>query len=193
MKNLGPGAELTAWSQSIQFKGVSILALVEVLPWGIRGQAPIFTTTDVSILVLVEVLPWALHSCVVFLGDTCFNPCSGGSIALGNCNLIRLGDLTTLFQSLFWWKYCPGSTTTARLRPGSLRSFNPCSGGSIALGGDIISAPASVTCFNPCSGGSIALGNASKAFSVSPSMFQSLFWWKYCPGKASAIWPITSR
>ena len=87
---------------------VSILVLVEVLPWALvpplRGEEH----GHVSILVLVEVLPWARGKAPAPDPKRCFNPCSGGSIALGNCNLIRLGDLTTLFQSLFWWKYCPG-------------------------------------------------------------------------------------
>ena len=97
------------------------------------------------------------------------------------------------FQSLFWWKYCPGlkhwvAPTTHR------PCFNPCSGGSIALG----SASAckllkNMSGFNPCSGGSIALGSWKIASnSVWIIEFQSLFWWKYCPGSFTKVTPPPS-
>ena len=85
------------------------------------------------------------------------------------------------FQSLFWWKYCPGRSKPASSK-NDISCFNPCSGGSIALG--LGGAPLALlavvsilvlvevlpwerwtglaqhlrTSFNPCSGGSIALG-----------------------------------
>ena len=61
------------------------------------------------------------------------------------------------FQSLFWWKYCPGG------------------GGSLPVAEVHAS-------FNPCSGGSIALGEGREAGCWLMNWFQSLFWWKYCPG-----------
>ena len=95
-----------------------------------------------------------------FPSGVSFNPCSGGSIALGISTLAKF--LQSLrFQSLFWWKYCPGPT---------------------ALRGPPTSAP----CFNPCSGGSIALGDLDGDQSWIYLVFQSLFWWKYCPG----VWPV---
>ena len=88
----------------------------------------------VSILVLVEVLPWGGASGLPPVGPRqCFNPCSGGSIALGRRSLapgLRALSVSILvlvevlpwvatdvlarlraqrFQSLFWWKYCPGT------------------------------------------------------------------------------------
>ena len=109
----------------------------------------------VSILVLVEVLPWAQQSTNLF------------------CQPFR-------FQSLFWWKYCPGGKSTAI--KALLPSFNPCSGGSIALGSYSGSIPRIVIGFNPCSGGSIALGWSEGKGKLEGLKFQSLFWWKYCPG-----------
>ena len=136
-----------------------------------------------------------------------FNPCSGGSIALG-----------------LW---------VGAALPSPPLCFNPCSGGSIALGFPALPARfASYACFNPCSGGSIALGDrchrprphhppvsilvlvevlpwdflhflhglhhtpvsilvsggsialGDRCHRPRPHTlrFQSLFWWKYCPG-----------
>ena len=142
----------------------------------------------VSILVLVEVLPWVKLSAglVRFEGER-FNPCSGGSIALG-LRLRALKTIRLLFQSLFWWKYCPGSCNASA--PMSLGcSFNPCSGGSIALGCDgqlqfIVRSQVSILVLVEVLpwekiGGDAPRGGAS---------FQSLFWWKYCPG-----WGPTGR
>ena len=68
------------WWQQI----VSILVLVEVLPWVLRDKVlPPLNGVVVSILVLVEVLPWATSSVVTLCAMLSFNPCSGGSIALG--------------------------------------------------------------------------------------------------------------
>ena len=158
-----------------------------------------------------------------------FNPCSGGSIALGVDYVAYEALSGNGFQSLFWWKYCPGLVTavnrTTRFR------FNPCSGGSIALGSclrrcavtpnrvsilvlvevlpwarSFSALPTAPLCFNPCSGGSIALGltkcrTLTRCYGFNPcsggsialgvgqrlllfccTAFQSLFWWKYCPG-----------
>ena len=86
-----------------------------------------------------------------------FNPCSGGSIALG-----------------LW---------VGAALPSPPLCFNPCSGGSIALGFPALPARfASYACFNPCSGGSIALGDRCHRPRPHTLRFQSLFWWKYCPG-----------
>ena len=64
---------------------VSILVLVEVLPWD-RWPSAIGYAPSVSILVLVEVLPWEQEEALREMErqDACFNPCSGGSIALGS-------------------------------------------------------------------------------------------------------------
>ena len=87
----------------------------------------------VSILVLVEVLPW----------DEAYD---------------RKNRALPLFQSLFWWKYCPGMPQIL-LKLIMIICFNPCSGGSIAPGGpDRLHSLHVTRCFNPCSGGSIALG-----------------------------------
>ena len=88
---------------------VSILVLVEVLPWEPR-RPRLLQVAKVSILVLVEVLPWVGCAWARECSSASFNPCSGGSIALGNAR-----------------RPC-----TRRRRFG----FNPCSGGSIALGRD---------------------------------------------------------
>ena len=89
---------------------VSILVLVEVLPWdGSEMGLSIFR--HVSILVLVEVLPWEVPSLVN-------------------------SSLRYMFQSLFWWKYCPGIGEAFFEDPHAW-SFNPCSGGSIALGSPV--------------------------------------------------------
>ena len=185
---------------------VSILVLVEVLPWvslglkgqqvsiefqslfwwkycpGSRGQSQQHSCPPVSILVLVEVLPWVRR----FRNDQRF---------------------VSLFQSLFWWKYCPGRNQASLRRPRWI-CFNPCSGGSIALGRPPSKRrPCKVSSFNPCSGGSIALGpeqdfvgggvrlvsilvlvevlpwgNFDQPGFEASIPFQSLFWWKYCPG-----------
>ena len=94
-----------------------------------------------------------------WLWPCCFNPCSGGSIALGGkawpmippqwMRLVsilvlvevlpwdeaydRKNRALPLFQSLFWWKYCPGMPQIL-LKLIMIICFNPCSGGSIALG-----------------------------------------------------------
>ena len=64
----------------------------------------------VSILVLVEVLPWVLSHRAWAWQAFRFNPCSGGSIALGHREVVRYLAVRIRFQSLFWWKYCPGRT-----------------------------------------------------------------------------------
>ena len=91
---------------------VSILVLVEVLPWGLIPLPSAAIGAAVSILVLVEVLPWADHAAIE-------------------------SKRSHMFQSLFWWKYCPGP---GGCLPGHKKpprpGFNPCSGGSIALGWD---------------------------------------------------------
>ena len=165
-----------------------------------------------------------------------FNPCSGGSIALGSAAVDGFAPTAYRFQSLFWWKYCPGANNSG---PGYLVSamfqslfwwkycpgpgkrtgtthnaycFNPCSGGSIALGvnvhdifyvengfqslfwwkycpgpsGSHYGQGRRVMCFNPCSGGSIALGQPEPLRPTSSPEFQSLFWWKYCPGPSGS-------
>ena len=109
--------------------------------------------------------------------------CPGFGLLWLNCSWKK----SILFQSLFWWKYCPGRTMSEIPSVSLLRSFNPCSGGSIALGKlKDSSDPGTLdpSCFNPCSGGSIALGLASAPMPARGrrSKFQSLFWWKYCPG-----------
>ena len=86
---------------------VSILVLVEVLPWGQLERGP-SARNRVSILVLVEVLPWEYSGMELNSDSTSFNPCSGGSIALGE-DLVFAGAPGDGFQSLFWWKYCPGT------------------------------------------------------------------------------------
>ena len=194
----------------------------------------LFNHIFVSILVLVEVLPWASATARTGPRSMGFNPCSGGSIALGenlrdyiveavNVSILVLVEVLpwagghanleqgspVVFQSLFWWKYCPGYVPpfTGQAR----KSFNPCSGGSIALGPRPITLHAHLveSGFNPCSGGSIALGSISDGnastdsvvsilvlvevlpwvfagnvhHSVAGNLFQSLFWWKYCPGQ----------
>ena len=62
---------------------VSILVLVEVLPWAGEFRQLFSAVQRVSILVLVEVLPW---------------------VSTGSFELLAW----SMFQSLFWWKYCPG-------------------------------------------------------------------------------------
>ena len=86
---------------------VSILVLVEVLPWGPVKAPQIGLIITVSILVLVEVLPWdALDAQLV------------GHIQVSILVLVEvlpwgvyvsyMGAVLNEFQSLFWWKYCPG-------------------------------------------------------------------------------------
>ena len=135
-----------------------------------------------------------------------FNPCSGGSIALGRGyaverdapasvsilvlvevlpwaeGLLSGGEMKILFQSLFWWKYCPGLDRSGCWRRLPRTGFNPCSGGSIALGPP-----------QPCAWTPRAQVSILVLVEVLPwvdradggwweVMFQSLFWWKYCPG-----------
>ena len=64
------------------------------------------------------------------------------------------------FQSLFWWKYCPGSTG-----PGGEDPNPPV---SILVLVEVLpwvprsrTSSVDITCFNPCSGGSIALGKVT--------------------------------
>ena len=118
-----------------------------------------FDAGFVSILVLVEVLPWVYSSARIYcFAWSGFNPCSGGSIALGKLILARRA-LCRAFQSLFWWKYCPGSVSPVLVRTAlsfqSLFWWKYCPG------------------VRPYAG--ICL----------PWQFQSLFWWKYCPGKVT--------
>ena len=115
----------------------------------------------VSILVLVEVLPWdrSRQAWVV---------CPGVSILV-------------LVEVLPWVNHHKGGVSCRQ-------SFNPCSGGSIALGSALSCRFAQGSeSFNPCSGGSIALGKNDVHAGAFRLMFQSLFWWKYCPGIADGI------
>ena len=90
------------------------------------------------------------------------------------------------FQSLFWWKYCPGDSTTPAtleaLRFQSLFWWKYCPGPSESFTVDPFRLG-----FNPCSGGSIALGQPDPIVRVRLIVFQSLFWWKYCPGSILCI------
>ncbi len=215
---------------------VSILVLVEVLPWAGGALLPGFVVR-VSILVLVEVLPWEregrstrpakylfqslfwwkycpgldpeLGRCsrtVEFqslfwwkycpgnmpsaLGGTtniCFNPCSGGSIALGVYPFRIRTQYPRMFQSLFWWKYCPGQANTFQAGEMSKVSILVLVE-VLPWGSGRCSMSSTVPRFNPCSGGSIALGRLQFILFLTPGiMFQSLFWWKYCPGSILCI------
>ena len=149
---------------------------------------------SVSILVLVEVLPWARHrreshhqvpfqslfwwkycpgpeGCKpgLFFSLKSFNPCSGGSIALGLIGRARQWlRFETLFQSLFWWKYCPG--------PG------------VVAGAPLIRINVSILVLVEV----LPWGPMRLPAMVSQSSFQSLFWWKYCPGDGSGM-PVGVR
>ena len=174
-----------------------------------QGAAVVTLRDAVSILVLVEVLPWAwCGSRCPLDSHKCFNPCSGGSIALGADAPTGYGQpvfvsILVLVEVLPWgWQRHAGrctsfevsilvlvevlpwakitGPTSASLRKG----FNPCSGGSIALGSRAARwTTRHFTSFNPCSGGSIALGTEYAWHGGEAQMFQSLFWWKYCPGQ----------
>ena len=110
---------------------VSILVLVEVLPWASSASLP-DAVQWVSILVLVEVLPWESCGCWAF-----FSLC--------------VVSILVLVEVLPWaWIYPSGLLGSC---------FNPCSGGSIALGVTRSFSSAHTRSFNPCSGGSIALGS----------------------------------
>ncbi len=142
----------------------------------------------VSILVLVEVLPW----------DETY---------------IAVAIVLRRFQSLFWWKYCPGRSP--RYGPGPLLmvsilvlvevlpwelihryQIHTLTRVSILVlvevlpwvGDDHLKHTGLFWSFNPCSGGSIALGlDIFPDCGLSEDRFQSLFWWKYCPGLAFPV------
>ena len=115
----------------------------------------------VSILVLVEVLPWDFSQEGPGLSARRFNPCSGGSIALGL--LVFPGRFVGFpFQSLFWWKYCPGLVGTLTAK--EWKEFQ------------------SLFWWKYCPG-----KNAFKFPHQIAGPFQSLFWWKYCPGSILCI------
>ena len=207
-----PGNIRLADYQMVFSHPVSILVLVEVLPWGQRRLR------DLCIVVLFQSLFWWKYCpgtarWMQSTGSlTGFNPCSGGSIALGN-PLSFLLSYFLLFQSLFWWKYCPGLDRAdggwwevmfqslfwwkycpgffpCRAHPDSARfqslfwwKYCP---GSI----DEVETASAVRCFNPCSGGSIALGTWRAYLPLQIEVrFQSLFWWKYCPGGTAPVSP----
>ncbi len=152
------------------------------MPWDASADVGLELKHNVSILVLVEVLPWAAPGRCVFLAVTSFNPCSGGSIALGSPP-----PGSSLFIAACFNPCSGGSIALGRMTPHDLCTqaivsilvlvevlpweegkgkggddnggFNPCSGGSIALGR--LRRRWKRIClrsFNPCSGGSIALG-----------------------------------
>ncbi len=113
--------------------------------------------------------------------SACFNPCSGGSIALGGPQARRPSPFSQ-FQSLFWWKYCPGVHTHLLHWTPDL-CFNPCSGGSIALGYIpifYIGRPISVSILVLVEVLPWVIGRIDLILAY--ERFQSLFWWKYCPG-----------
>ena len=204
-----PGA-LPALRAGSPFNPVSILVLVEVLPWVLfevanRKRRLSFNPCSGGSIALGSQV--SLGKALGRDKHTGFNPCSGGSIALGR-DPLRCRH-RAVFQSLFWWKYCPGGEDRNEWTdekgvsilvlvevlpwvsiPGDEtltgQRFNPCSGGSIALGRtSALSATKRSLSFNPCSGGSIALGASVPATIIHDVMFQSLFWWKYCPGSTS--------
>ena len=121
--------------------------------------------TQVSILVLVEVLPWGISRPWKLWTWRGFNPCSGGSIALGPAKALAHHRVN--------------------------QCFNPCSGGSIALGASIYSSATSKdSSFNPCSGGSIALGSLNPhPLKRLEYRFNPCSWWKYCPGSGRRSGP----
>ena len=155
------------------------------------GSEPIRTHRPrgrVSILVLVEVLPWGPPACARnnrrsrFQSLFWWKYCPGFDVVVSR-NQIALIQ----FQSLFWWKYCPGHCRLRR--PGTPRGetgFNPCSGGSIALGSqgsNSVTVPGpefqSLFWWKYCPGADHASRSSCEGG------FQSLFWWKYCPGLSS--------
>ena len=150
-----PGA--TVADEKPRGSSVSILVLVEVLPWDAFPAGLPLERLFVSILVLVEVLPWDL---VRFGTGVVAFPLFQSLFWWKYCPGYRKRERPGQghrFQSLFWWKYCPGKThglVFVLLHLG----FNPCSGGSIALGSPLSISGCSTLSFNPCSGGSIALG-----------------------------------
>ena len=112
---------------------------------------------SVSILVLVEVLPWARAEMLsIPRSNISFNPCSGGSIALGR-NFPDRGSGCVPVSILVLVEVLPWESR-GWARSAAAGSFNPCSGGSIALGRRLLAWICEQRRFNPCSGGSIALG-----------------------------------
>ena len=105
----------------------------------------------------MEVLPWAFFRHQNNSPFTLFQSLFWWKYCPGPGLSCDIGNLLFLFQSLFWWKYCPG-----------------CCFGWINL--------SEFQSFNPCSGGSIALGQFPRERWGRFPQFQSLFWWKYCPG-----------
>ena len=120
------------WALSVQ---VSILVLVEVLPWVQRPASAVSPHGEVSILVLVEVLPWALATKLSSLDSLTmsFQSLFWWKYCPGTGLRAMAMQTPQKFQSLFWWKYCPGAMCQRCHNRYDLR-FNPCSGGSIALG-----------------------------------------------------------
>ena len=171
------------------------------------GGAPLALLAVVSILVLVEVLPWDQ-----LLPPLNYRPSTFQSLFWWKyCPGLRRKPcdehVPVRFQSLFWWKYCPGNDLESAEKaqsngfqslfwwkycPGLSRGglmqlkrqcFNPCSGGSIALGSWLTPAPGCRT------GVSILVlvevlpwVHGRSVTTWTPWTFQSLFWWKYCPG-----------
>ena len=113
--------------------GVSILVLVEVLPWDGDATRDIGGATGFQSLFWWKYCPGRLQTWEDSLATRMFQSlfwwkyCPGDGIE-DSCMFSMLP-----FQSLFWWKYCPGRTRCRRRRC-RRGCFNPCSGGSIALG-----------------------------------------------------------
>ncbi len=115
---------------------VSILVLVEVLPWVPVRCGLCLYPSRVSILVLVEVLPWARArrwGMMLLCDIHQFQSLFWWKYCPGNDCIHFQALFGSRFQSLFWWKYCPGSSPEEAFR-WPYQGFNPCSGGSIALG-----------------------------------------------------------
>ena len=88
-----------------------------------------------------------------------------------------------LFQSLFWWKYCPGAGASGLPPVGPRQCFNPCSGGSIALGRRSLAPGLRALSVSILVLVEVLPWVATDVLArLRAQRFQSLFWWKYCPG-----------
>ena len=76
-------------------------------------------------------------------------------------------DIALRFQSLFWWKYCPGLHEAPQ----------------------VLGRSRSIVKFQSLFWWKYCPGVGTTAVTWVELTFQSLFWWKYCPGRAPTLWP----
>ena len=146
---------------------------------------PIQQGAKVSILVLVEVLPWAVRSGSTKVTTSArFNPCSGGSIALGLPRApeeaeVRVSILV-LVEVLPWVRQARRQAAPMK-RVSILVLVEVLPWAICPLVYLSLLAQVSILVLVEV----LPWASESRKVLVGQVMFQSLFWWKYCPGFSS--------